>query len=680
MRSSQVAVENNFSKGLITESTAMAFPENAVVETTNCDFSPRGVVTRRLGVDYETNYSLVASSEPAGAKNEFLWETINNNSSITFLVQQISNFIYFFEVKEDGTSNHKKSFSVDMLSYKVSGWTDAQVRNEPCSFSSGFGFLYITNSYCEPITIDYNDTTDTITTTAIDLSIRDFEGVPDGLALNEQPLTLSDSHKYNLFNQGWNTTSTVSGVGSVDVLDYFFSLNAKYPSNAEAWWHHKDNTGYAPSSNVSAFQLAITEAPKGHYVFNAFNLDRSSIIAGVSSTSTTARPSTVTFFNGRVFYSGIKDKEYSSTIYFSQIVTSRDDVGKCYQNNDPISEGLSEVLANDGGVIKIAEAGIIHEVIASNNYIVVLASNGVWLVSGTSNEAFSPTNYQVTRVSDIGSLGSLSSCKVEGVPLWVNNEGIYTLQTPAGGEPAVVSLTKDSIQEFFNGIPRANLATVKSYYNSFEKRVMFLYRSAASASITDDYSYDSILVLDRVSGAFYTYYITDIEITINGLIACKGTDATGKLTTVFKFLTIGPLENGSSTNYMTYSQFFKETFVDWTVKRGGTSYESYFITGYRVRGELLKKFQSNYLMVLTDDQVNGSCLVQGVWDYTNNTSNSRFTSSQEVYRPDSTFNYHRAKVKIRGNGYSLQFKFKSNGNAPFKLIGWSTFESANNVP
>jgi hypothetical protein len=33
--------------------------------------------------------------------------------------------------------------------------------------------------------------------------MRDFDGVNDGLAIDQEPSTLSKEHHYNLMNQGW---------------------------------------------------------------------------------------------------------------------------------------------------------------------------------------------------------------------------------------------------------------------------------------------------------------------------------------------------------------------------------------------------------------------------------------------------------------------------------------------
>lgn len=682
-RSSQVTVENNFTKGLVTEATAMSFPENSVVEIDNCDISTRGVVTRRLGIDYEPNYQLLelgAITPNVGAINEFVWNTVSDNNEVEFIVQQVANKIIFFESSPDGLSSRLKSFDIDLLTYKVTAWIDELVYKTPCSFAAGSGYLYITNAYCEPLIVEYDLTSDSIDTTIISVEIRDFDGVNDGLAVDNQPLTLSAMHEYNLKNQGWYSSSiTVSGVGGVQVLDYYFTSLSSYPSNADVWWYLKDTTGYYnPTNNFAGLPKA--EAPKGHYVFNAFNVNRSTVVATVTDTTTNSRPSSVAFYAGRVFYSGVKDKNYSASVYFSRVTRTPLDVGKCYQNNDPTTEGISEVLADDGGVIKIAEASNIVRIVAANNVILVLASNGVWTISGSANEPFSPTNYVVTKINDIGAISALSTCSVEGVPIWINYEGMFTIQMDkVSGSPSVVSITQDTIQGYFDRIPKENLEFVKGVYNSSEKRIMWLYRLAARVDEIDKYQYDNVLVLNRLTGAFYNYSFALSSVPrLSGIVSVLGRNEENRLTYVFKFTTIGDFYTAGA-NGITYSQIIDESLNDWT-SNSPVIYSSYFITGYRVRGELLKKFQSNYLMVLTSDASSGSCLVQGLWDYTNTTDNGRYTSSQEIYRPDSTYNYHRCKLKIRGNGYSLQFKFRSNGNSPFEIIGWSTFETANNIP
>ena len=61
-RQQAFSIENNFSKGLLTEHTALNFPENACTETFNCTFDNLGNVSRRLGFDYENANSVLGDN------------------------------------------------------------------------------------------------------------------------------------------------------------------------------------------------------------------------------------------------------------------------------------------------------------------------------------------------------------------------------------------------------------------------------------------------------------------------------------------------------------------------------------------------------------------------------------------------------------------------------------------
>ena len=48
---------------------------------------------------------------------------------------------------------------------------------------------------------------------------------------------------------------------------------------------------------------------------------------------------------GRIFYA------VDSTVSYSQVLVSSQQAGNCYQNNDPTSETIPDLLDTDGGVI-----------------------------------------------------------------------------------------------------------------------------------------------------------------------------------------------------------------------------------------------------------------------------------------------------------------------------------------
>jgi len=84
-----VAVENNFTKGLITEATALNFPENAATDADNCDFSIIGGVERRLGIDYEDNYVYRAASRSENAIATYVWSDAGGTGGTQLEVTQI---------------------------------------------------------------------------------------------------------------------------------------------------------------------------------------------------------------------------------------------------------------------------------------------------------------------------------------------------------------------------------------------------------------------------------------------------------------------------------------------------------------------------------------------------------------------------------------------------------------
>ena len=134
----------------------------------------------------------------------------------------------------------------------------------------------------------------------------------------------------------------------------------------------------------------------------------------------------------------------------------------------------------------------------------------------------------------------------------------------------------------------------------------------------------------------------------------------------------------------------------------GTSlFESFFDTGYAIRAEGHKDFQTNYITtyskapesfvvdnngdyvvdsdgVRVTDSIASSCLLTGKWDWSRDILSGRWTPEQQIYnnidRPFRTVQ-HR-KLKLRGSGSSLQLHFKSEEGKPFHIVGWSTFDTA----
>lgn len=710
-RQQGVSVENNFTKGLITEVTGVNSPENSVTVTQNIVYDRRGRALRRKGVDYETDYAVTdlnSSTLETGVISEYLWETVSNTAAVSFIIVQVANILQFYAAGSgiDAPSANKKSFEVDLLTFKVATWTIANVTSTQASFAAGNGKLFVTHPYCEPFYVTYDTDADTISTAQINIQIRDFEGVQDSVTLGIRPTSLTALHKYNLWNQGWWQTVAIGVLNSGDPTTALalaawradnFKTRSDYPGNQDVWWYYK---GTGPRSagddkpvDIDVFLIAQidkiaignTPAPKGHYIYSAWQTARSSVTddkgnalggSAPETSSNGARPAIVAFYYGRVFYAGVRNDTFASNIYFSQIIERDEQYGWCYQQNDPTSEQAFDLLSSDGGTIKIPDIVNVIDMRVFGPSLYIFASNGVWSVTGSNNSSFKATDYQVQKISSFPALAKNSIVDVGGAPLWWNQDGIYALsKSDVSMVDQVQNISQQTIQTLYDSIGADAKASAKGAFNQLDGIVYWLYRTKQVVNPVDVTRYDTILVLDTVTKGFYTFEFPDATVFLSGVLPINNS-LNNK---VFKFLTTGNV--GGLPRGFTFSELNNQVMTDWDTELGGVDWDSYFITGYRVRGELIKKFQNNYLTTILENDPLSSCFVQGIWDYTNSPDNGRFTNPQQVYRTNNYYaGYQRSKVKIRGQGYSLQFKFYSDGRLPFTIIGWAGFETANAIP
>src|SRR3972149_6633415 len=275
-RQAAVSVDNNFTKGLITEASGLNFPENACTETYNCVFDQTGSVSRRLGIDFELNYLETAITKTGAAISSFLWKNVAGDGRTTLYAIQIGEELHFWDVTEtESPSNGYIADTVDVSVFQVSG--APSIIDTECQFASGGGYLFVSHPYCEPFFVSYNTSTNVFTATQINIKVRDFDGVDDDLSIDARPSTLSDNHKYNLLNQGWLTAHITTWDGA----------RADFPSNADVWWHWKDSADNFSTTLIDKIYLGNSKAPSGHYIVDAFNMNRNapSGLTGLPSTT-----------------------------------------------------------------------------------------------------------------------------------------------------------------------------------------------------------------------------------------------------------------------------------------------------------------------------------------------------------------------------------------------------------
>lgn len=765
-----VAVENNFTKGLITEATGLNFPENAATDCDNCEFTLIGDVTRRLGINIEPNGVGLSSVPIVAGQSTYVWNNPGGNGDAKLLVRQIGNVLYFYDISAVTTtlplSSRRLGTTVDMTQY---GSPTADSTQE-CTFADGNGYLFVYNQSVNPFWVYYNS--GNITSGGIAIYTRDFAGTNDGLAVNTRTNIGSVQHFYNLQNQGWitgqpwaatssisyvigttgvvawtvapgitgivagqkvsityngpgygggfglpppgtvvatgtvssyagnilqiNVTYAISGYSlvssngpwainpiSVGFIDTFLSAAGVYPSNSDVWWFFKDNTGaFSPSTTLANVNYTTGLAPRGHYIMNEFYQDRTAISGnvGITPAITYVRPTTGAWFQGRVWYTGVNASFPSSgdiptftwteNIYFSQVVQTPNDFGSCYQVNDPTSETLNGLLPTDGGVIKIVGAGRIHKLFPIANGLLVFANNGIWFITGSTGIGFTANDYTLTQISKVKILSPYSFVDVNGLPMFWNEEGIYQVSSSQNGSLTVEPLTVGTILTYYSNIPVASKYYARGDYDPVNYVVQWTFRSTQETGLGDRYIFDRMLNYNTYNKAFYPYSIAlgPLQEGISGINYISYptvTSSTPDPGFIYPFAYI---------NGISFAKEYDDNLVDW----GSANYDSYFVTGYKIRGQGIKKFQPQYIQIW--NRTNGDKLaysLKGIWDYAASANSGRFTSKQIAIINDANYGVVHKRHKIRGRGYSLQFKVTSKDGWPFDVIGWSVIDMAN---
>jgi len=786
-RSHGIVVQNKFTKGLISESTALNFPEDACTDTDNCLFDHLGRVERRLGIDLEgghvdTNQTLTGASVVT-----YQWKNVGGDGDLVYVVVQIGDTLHFYKVSASASlSSGKHANTIALSTFFATGVTSASTVE--CQFSQGNGYLFVTNPNCDPFYISFNAGTNTFSATKITIQQRDFTGVSDSLANNERPTSLTDAHRYNLANQGWSsryliqsatsitigtgskaftttagmpilvgdrvrvysratpgslgpsantgnimigtvtaysgTTLTVNvtatnGAGTLtdwniieepDNLEAWNILFGNYPNNNDVWFLYKNTSGvFAPTTEYVNKYVSNNLAPRGHFILNVFNQDRaaaSGITSIVAVTTGTARPSTCAFFAGRVFYGGIQNVGYNARIYFSQILDDISRAGFCYQAEDPTSETLFDLLPTDGGYVDILEAGQILKLVPMLNSLIVICTNGVWSISGSQGMGFVANDYSIHKVSAVPSQSANSLVEVNGVPIWWTPDGIVSMEAdPQTGQFSVKVLIGQTILSFYQTIPLESRRYARGVWDPEDYKIQWLYRSTASTTFNERYTYDRMLTLNMLSGAFFPWSISATPGRIHGAVAVRAqggtyslssvtaasganivqsgsgannvivfspsSSSTGNSGTLIKYLT--SYINGANTP-VTFSECYQTTYKDWETL-STTDFTSYFVTGYRIHGEGMRKYQTNYVSFFSDaDATATSFKVRGEWDFSTSGSSGRWST---VQIPAGFFKARPKRLKIRGHGLSCQLRVESVSGQPFSLIGWAAFETGN---
>ena len=736
---------NTFVKGLITEASPLTFPENASIDEQNFVLNRDGSRSRRLGIDYENLYALKSTGQSlsqlaSGRQDLFRWDSPAGSADVTIGVVRSNEKLWFINLLSANPSdNFLNSGNYISLSGVTNGKLETTIINNK--------LIIVGKQLEQPILLSYDKSSEAVTQTTIDIFVRDIWGVDDGLTISERPTTLSNAHKYNLRNQGWNSSIVTAVTPAVDAIDYTFTELGLYPSNGDGWTFGKlSNPGSADYEKYDPDTL-VKNSTSQYFVSRGSNIIDAFTRGSQRSTLTSlALPNdleqgnitTAASYAQRVFYSGVasnvtggdsKSPNYSGYVFFTQVVSTDDQLGKCHQEADPTAPGINALVASDGGSIQIPEITQIVKIASSQQSLLVFAENGVWEIYGDTG-GFNANSFQLNKISTNGISNGNSIVNVNGNYIYWSKAGVYELSPDSvSGRFKAQSISLGSIQSFFIDIPDLGKNNCKGFYDEKENRIRWLYNDTDSYSATNYITgYNKELILDLSLKAWYPQHISSLASgspTVADYIEIPGYAVSSSVTGVevtsgdsvintagtsvvvteniqtnrvsgFRFLTF------KGTQF-TVSLYKNTAFKDWvTADSTGVDYSSYLVTGYELFKDSTKRKQVPYIFFYLKKTEDGftaagsgtgahftlnnqsSCRVQAQWNWADSVNSGKWGLEFQAYRllrmyiptgAADKFDTGEAVVvtknKLRGSGKTLSLKIQSEEGKDMKLLGWS---------
>lgn len=379
-------------------------------------------------------------------------------------------------------------------------------------------------------------------------------------------------------------------------------------------------------------------------------------------------PTAVATAFGRAFY-GV-----SNRVYFSQVfIDDAENLGKCYQKNDPSSEEFNDILDTDGGEVLLQNSGNINSMVEFGLGILIFAERGMWYLSG-GQSGFTATSYTLRKVSSTSACSSRGIVSASGAIYYASFTGIHLVIINENGQVQVDNITEESIN---------------SYWTSFASRCLIgTYDDKGKQIIWVQSQGQKWLIQDLRLGSFYPQE-WGMERPIYHVFYNREQE--------LQFAFSSP-DKGDSTRDLTFSLLNDSTFEDFNVP-----FSSHLLTNFETVGNFSRNkgipIMSAYFQRTETTIDNGvgseyvydkpsGCELTVLWDWSNNDSYNRITESKPIYSPlpkrrsfmktttgpeplNTGETVIQFKDKVRGRGKAVQFKFESEEGKDMQLLGYS---------
>lgn len=762
-RQLQAAEVNTFIKGFITEASPLTFPANATIDEKNMTLNRDGSRQRRLGMDYEVDYNVrqVLNTDDDAAFTAFRWTDVGGIHDKTIQCFQVGRYLLFFD-------NDVVPLSSGIVYTHTFTVMDEQKHMD---FTLIDGLLIVVNGEHDVHTFEY--VSGSIVYLAHHIHGRDVWGVEDTLLTQEKigtrPTSLSDEHVYNLRNQTYAFPRMYHGGGLLvdDPIERQWLEKNEYPSNSDSIYF-----AFYPDANDATDRLSDrfnpadldrnpsgnAHAPQGHFIIDVLKrgADRITQINSLHTKYSTLsyQPSTLPTdftsggahccaewagrcwfggFNGDVTGGDDRSPHLSSYIFFSRLVQSFSDIAECYQVGDPTSREGADLVATDGGFIRLENAFAIEKLVNMGQSLIILARNGVWRVVGGTETGFSATGYIVEKITEHGITSRNSVVEFDNTIFYWADDGIYHIAPNEFGDIQAKNISQNTIQTHLDSIVSLDKLDVTGVADKYSRQVRWLYhnhleQTGASKEIILDlnlqaFSINSMetisgddkyprVTVPFVMGAYrigedtLTVTVGGFSVTVNGDDVTVVRDARIGGQREVGYMIVSNLTMGNGTSY-TFGTYRDQDFIDFKSYDGtGVDADAYMVTGWTGAGDYQRYKQIPYLTMHFERTESGfedllgdgnltpkdesSCQVQVQWEWANSAASNRWGNAFEAYRYrrqyipagvgdsyDSGFELITTKNRLRGKGRVFSFKMSSSPQKDMRVVGWSMVVGSN---
>jgi len=578
----------------------------------------------------------------------------------------------------------------------------------------------------------------------LDVQIRDFKGVKDiydgridlllgeGVSIRpkwpksesdmtDEEIAESRAHTYNLWNQGWNQQEITDYLNAYTFTEDNIQ-KAFYPSNNYQWFLAKDSSTLAfKPTDLIKIAFGNTRAPSGRTILYYLHQDRedaSGIVGLEIEYPRTPYYVDIIAYAGRVWYLS------GDTILYSQVLF--DDItkaDKCYQEADPTSEKISDLVDTDGGMIQIPELGEGIRFCLVGAALAVVGTKSIQLISGGQNNAFTATAYTRGAMQAYTTVSPRSFVTTEYGTFFWSDVGVVLLSYQEGY--AAQNITENTINTFYQKIPEWAMEKCVGVYNRAQKQIVWMYPGdednpinlnkmliydvlkgswtpfevASSGSLEDGTSLPWIvggvtLETSYKNDNIYPVYVDGAEVVDDRGFRILADEPIEREDQVFKSAVLVCFDNFESKT--TFGNFDNLNCLDWAagdIYGPGVNYSSYLVshpinldsTAYnKTIPYILAYFRRTETGYTTDGVKIYPSACQGVilWDWNNTGRSGKWDAQQELYRYEKDTlldnDYVFSKTRVYGGGRAFKVKLSSKDNNYFVVenIGFNIYGDA----